>query len=228
MKLLFDTFPVLLFVAIYYGAKDIFLATAVAIAATFLQVGIFWLRHRRFEKMHLISAGLVFLLGGLTIVLRDKSFIMWKPTIVNWVFALVFLVPQLLGKKTLFERMAGHAIKVPPGIWGRANLLWVAFFVVAGAANIYFATDYQRAEASLLAALPQVSGEQFDTLDCARQEFQSAPALCAKASASETAWVNFKLALIGATFVFVLAIGFYMARHMQGEDGQDPLSPQGP
>ena len=130
MKLLFDTFPVLLFVGIYYGAGDLFLATGAAIVATILQVAIFWVRHRRFEKTHLISAALILVLGGLTIVLRDKAFIMWKPTLVNWAFAVVFLIPQLLGKKTLFERMAGHAIKVPDTAWKRANLMWVAFFPV--------------------------------------------------------------------------------------------------
>ncbi len=218
MKFLFDTFPVLLFVAIYYATKDIFLATAVAIAATCVQMGVSWVRERKLEKTHIISGALIFVLGGLTIVLRDKSFIMWKPTLVNWAFAVVFLIPQLFGKKTLFERMAGHAIDVPGPIWNRANLMWVAFFFLAGAGNIYFALDYQRAEAGMLAALPALSGEAIETLDCARPEFGAEPDLCEAASASEEAWVNFKFALIGLTFVFVLVIGVYLARHMRHDD----------
>ena len=218
MKLLFDTFPVLLFVGIYYGAGDLFLATGVAIAATLLQVAVFWMKHRRFEKMHLISAALIFVLGGLTIVLRDKAFIMWKPTLVNWAFAIVFLIPQLMGKRTLFERMAGHAIKVPTLIWQRANLLWVAFFLFAGAANIYFALDYQAVEAELRAALPGVSATAFESLDCSHTEFASHQALCDAASASEQTWVNFKLVLIGLTFVYVLGIGVYLSRYMEQED----------
>jgi intracellular septation protein len=202
MKLLFDTFPVLLFVGIYYGAGDLFLATGVAIVATILQVAIVWARHRRFEKMHLISAALILVLGGLTIVLRDKAFIMWKPTLVNWAFAVVFLIPQLMGKKTLFERMAGHAIKVPASVWKRANLMWVAFFVFAGAANIYFARDYQE-------------------LECDQAEFANAQALCDTASRSEQSWVNFKLILIGLTFVYVLGIGVYLSRYMEAEDDKD-------
>ncbi|MDH3714970.1 MAG: septation protein IspZ [Gammaproteobacteria bacterium] len=223
MKLLFDTFPVLLFVGIYYGAGDLFLATGVAIAATILQVAIFWVRHRRLEKMHLISAALILVLGGLTIVLRDKAFIMWKPTLVNWAFAVVFLIPQLLGKKTLFERMAGHAIKVPDGVWRRANLMWVAFFLFAGAANIYFARDYQAAEAELAAALPGLSAQTFEKLECDKAEFANARALCNKTSHSEQSWVNFKLILIGLTFVYVLGIGVYLSRYMKQEDDTDSV-----
>ena len=218
MKLLFDTFPVLLFVGIYYGAGDLFLATGVAIAATILQVALFWVKHRRFEKMHLISAALIMVLGGLTIVLRDKAFIMWKPTLVNWAFAVVFLIPQLLGKKTLFERMAGHAIKVSATVWQRANLMWVAFFLFAGAANIYFALDYQTAEAELSAALPGLSSTVFETLDCDNSEFAGQQLLCNKASASEQTWVNFKLILIGLTFVYVLGIGVYLSRFMEHDE----------
>lgn len=218
MKLLFDTFPVLLFVGIYYGAGDLFLATGVAIAATLLQVGVFWARHRRFEKMHLISAALILVLGGLTIILRDKAFIMWKPTLVNWAFAVVFLVPQLLGKKTLFERMAGHAIKVPTIVWQRANLMWVAFFLFAGAANIYFARDYQAAEAELTAALPGLGAEMFEKLECGDAAFAAARALCDEASRREQTWVNFKLVLIGLTFVYVLGIGVYLSRYMAHDD----------
>ena len=218
MKLLFDTFPVLLFVGIYYGAGDLFLATGAAIVATIVQVAVFWLRNRRFEKMHLISAALILVLGGLTIVLRDKAFIMWKPTLVNWAFAVVFVIPQLLGKKTLFERMAGHAIKVPMAVWSRANLMWVAFFLFAGAANIYFARDYQALEAELAAALPGLGAEMFEKIECDNVAFAGHQPLCGKTSDSEQTWVNFKLILIGITFVYVLGIGVYLSRHMDPDD----------
>ena len=216
MKLLFDTFPVLLFVGIYYGAGDMFLATAVAIPATLLQVGIFWAKHRRVEKMHLISAAVIIVFGGLTILLRDKAFIMWKPTVVNWIFAGVFLLPQLLGKRTIFERLAGHAIKVPAMVWQRVNLMWVAFFLLAGGANVYFAIDYLNAEAELSAALPGLSAEAFEKLDCDDAEFASHPVLCSTARSSEQTWVNFKLILIGLTFVYVL--GVYLSRYMEHDD----------
>ena len=63
MKFLYDYFPILLFF-VAYKAYDIFVATAVAVIASVLQVGYSWLRHRRVEKMHLISMVLIVVLGG--------------------------------------------------------------------------------------------------------------------------------------------------------------------
>lgn len=215
MKLLFDTFPVLLFVAIYYGTRDIFLATAVAIAATAVQMGVFWARHRRFENMHLISAALIFVLGGLTIVLRDKAFIMWKPTLINWLFAAVFLASPLFGGKPLVERMLAAKVSVPRPVWWRLNHMWVGFFLLAGAANIYFAQSYAQAESALLGVLPQLSDVAVEELDCSSPAMGPAVDLCETARQREELWVNFKLfGLLGMTLVFVLAQAFYLARHI--------------
>jgi intracellular septation protein len=141
MKFLFDFFPILLFF-VAYKVWDIYVATAVAIAASFVQVGLYWLKHRRTERMHLITLGLLVLFGGLTLILQDPVFIKWKPTIVNWLFATVFLGSQLIGDRTLVERMMSHVIKVDPPIWRRVNLAWVLFFVISGAINLYVAYNF--------------------------------------------------------------------------------------
>ena len=144
MKFLFDFFPIILF---YIGYKmyDIFVATGVAIAATILQVGLFWLKHRRFEKMHLITLGLVVVLGGMTIWFHDAAFFQWKVSIVNWLFGAAFLVSQFVGKKPLTERMMGHAIEVPPPVWRRLNLGWALFFFGMGFLNLYVMYNFDEA-----------------------------------------------------------------------------------
>ncbi|MFN2310153.1 MAG: septation protein A [Gammaproteobacteria bacterium] len=141
MKILYDFFPILLFF-IVYKLYDIYVATAVAIVAAFVQVGAFWLRHRRVEKMHLASLAIIAVFGGATLILRDPLFIKWKPTIAYWLFAAVFLGSQFLGGKSLVERMMGHAIQTTRTIWLRLNLAWVAFFVVMGGVNLYVAYNY--------------------------------------------------------------------------------------
>jgi len=120
MKLLFDFFPILLFFAAYkvYG---IYAATAAAVAASVLQVAYSWLRHRRVEKMLLISMGLIVVLGGATLILHDEVFIKWKPTAVNWLFATAFLASRFVGERTLAERMLGSAISVQSAVWRRVN-----------------------------------------------------------------------------------------------------------
>jgi len=104
MKFLFDLFPLLLF----FGAfklYDIYVATAVAIAASFAQVGYYWWRHRRFEVMHLITLVVIVVFGGLTLVLHNDQFIKWKPTILYWIFGALVLGSQLLRGKTAMERL---------------------------------------------------------------------------------------------------------------------------
>ena len=72
MKLLYDFFPIILFYAAYkfYG---IYAATAVAMAASVVQVGGNWLVKRKVEKMHLISMGLIIVMGGLTLWSLDLA-----------------------------------------------------------------------------------------------------------------------------------------------------------
>ena len=78
MKFLFDFFPVVLFF-IAYKIHGIYVAVAIAIAASFIQVGLYWFKHRKFENLHLISLAVVAIFGGLTLALQDEAFIKWKP-----------------------------------------------------------------------------------------------------------------------------------------------------
>lgn len=146
MKFLFDIFPVLLFFAAFKLADDpqqgILLATAVAIGASVVQVAYMKLRHGRVERMHLVSLVLISVLGGATLLLQDPVFIKWKPTAINWAFALAFLGSQFIGERPLVQRMMGSALRLPAPIWRRLNLAWSAFFVLTGAANLYVAFHY--------------------------------------------------------------------------------------
>ena len=141
MKFLFDLFPIILFF-VAYKMYDIYVATAVAIAAAFVQTGLFWLKHRKFEKSHLITLAILVLFGGLTLILHDPVFIKWKPTVVNWLFGVTFLGSQFIGNKPLIERMMGHAITVPAPIWLRLNWAWILFFIAMGMLNLYVAFSF--------------------------------------------------------------------------------------
>jgi intracellular septation protein len=141
MKFLFDFFPIVLFF-IAYKIYGIYVATAVAIAASFFQVGQYWLKHRRFENMHLATLALITVFGGLTLALQDETFIKWKPSIVNWLFGIVFLGSQFIGKKNIVERMMSHSITLPAFIWPRLNMAWSIFFIALGFANLYVMSYY--------------------------------------------------------------------------------------
>ena len=142
MKILLDFLPVIVFFAVYKFTNDILLATAVLIPATLLQMLYSWKVQGKIEKMQLVTLVLVILLGGATLAFQDKAFIQWKPTIVNWLFAVGFLATQFIGDKTVVERLMGSSMELPKSIWSRLNLAWVAFFVVVGIVNLYVAYNF--------------------------------------------------------------------------------------
>ena len=166
MKQLADFFPLLLFFILYkfyldlpdefiLGVNDwvplmqltpgkstdaIYLATLAAIVVTLVQVVLAAIIVKKVEKMPLITLALLLVFGGATLALKDPLFIQWKPTAINWLFALVFLGSQLVGDRPLIQRMMGNAIEISePRVWAQLNLSWVAFFIVAGVANVIVA-----------------------------------------------------------------------------------------
>lgn len=172
MKFLFDFFPVVLFFLVYkfFGdlpaswidvanqfplmalnqnePKDaILMATLVIILATILQNALFFLMHRRFEKMHLITLGILLAFGTLTLFLKDPLFIKWKVSIINWAFAAAFIGSQYVGSRTpLVERMMSQAIQAPAAVWKRTNMMWAIFFAFIGVLNLiiayFFSEDF--------------------------------------------------------------------------------------
>lgn len=141
MKMLFDFFPVLLFF-IVYKTVDIYAATAVLIAASAVQTFGHRMVKGSFEKSHVITLALVALFGTLTLALHDEVFIKWKPTAINWLFAVVFIGSQFIGKKPVIERMMGANITLPSNVWTKLNIAWALFFIVLGALNLYVAFSF--------------------------------------------------------------------------------------
>ena len=64
VKFLFDIFPVLLFF-IAFKFYGIYAATATAIIATTVQAAWSWIRHRKIEKMMLISLCIIVVFGAI-------------------------------------------------------------------------------------------------------------------------------------------------------------------
>ena len=149
MKLLFDFFPIIAFFVTFKFYDDphegTLAATAVVIVATCMQVGFTWFRARKIEKMHLVTLILVVVLGGVTLLLGDEIYIKWKPTVINWLFAIAFLGSQYIGKSPLIRRMLAASVDLPDAAWSRLNFAWVIFFIAIGFANLYVIYNYDTA-----------------------------------------------------------------------------------
>ena len=140
MKFLFDLLPVVLFF-VAFKLADIYIATAVAIATTVLQVAWLKLRRQRVPGMLWASLAIIAVFGGATLLLQDETFIKWKPTVLYWLFGAVLAGAALL-KKNLIRSVLSQEMQLPDPIWSRLNWSWVAFFAFMGVANLYVAYNY--------------------------------------------------------------------------------------
>ena len=141
MKFLFDLFPVILFF-IAFKVQGIYVATAVAIAASVAQIGWLWLRRRKIDAMLWVSLAIIVVFGSATLILHDETFIKWKPTVLYWLFAIVLGASTLFFRKNLIRAMLAERIQMPESAWRRLNLSWVGFFAVMGCLNLYVAFNY--------------------------------------------------------------------------------------
>lgn len=141
MKLLFDTFPVILFF-IAFKLYGIFVATAVAMGTSFLQIGYLWYRGRKIDTMLWVSLAVIMIAGGATLLFANETFIKWKPTILYWLFAAALIVSTLFFRKNLVRSMMEHQVTLPDEVWTRLLASWVIFFAVMGILNLYVAYNF--------------------------------------------------------------------------------------
>ena len=141
MKLLFDLFPVILFFAAFKFA-GIYVATAVAIAATIVQIAWTKYRHGKVDTMLWVSFAIIGIFGGATLLLHDETFIKWKPTVLYWLFSATLLISNLWFKKNLMRALLQEKMALPLHAWNRLNLSWSLFFAVLGFINLYVAFNY--------------------------------------------------------------------------------------
>lgn len=165
-KLLFDLFPVIVFFVAYKlgdanveatrdllaglglpqpaGAGEkpgIYLATLVAIVASFAQIAWVKLRGHKVETMLWVTLGIIVVFGGATLWLHDESFIKWKPTVLYWIFAAIIFGAALFGRNVI-KSLMGKQMELPDRAWGRLNASWGGFFAFMGVANLWVAFTF--------------------------------------------------------------------------------------
>ncbi len=141
MTLFFEFLPVLLFFAAF-KVWGLMVATAVLVVATIVQVTVSWLRTRTIKWMQVVTAGAVLVFGGITLALDNELFIKWKPTIVYALIAVIFAASHWVGGRPVIRRMLEASVALPDRIWARLSALWVAFFLAAGALNLWVAYNF--------------------------------------------------------------------------------------
>jgi intracellular septation protein len=139
-KLLIDLGPLLVFFLVNYlapvpAAAKIFVATAAFMVAMLLAVLYSAIRFRHVSPLLWFSGVMVVIFGGLTLYLRDHSFIQMKPTI-YYSFVAALLGFGLWKDKPLLKMVLGSAY---PGLgaegWRKLTRNWALFFLFMAVLN---------------------------------------------------------------------------------------------
>ena len=141
MKLLIDFFPIALFF-IAFKFAGIYVATAVAMLATLVQIGWLYFKYGKVEPMQWISLGIITVFGGATLLTHNDTFIKWKPTILFWLMGCILIGGQLLMKKNFIKSLMSAQLSLPDEIWQKLLWSWAVFFTVKGGLNLWVAFNY--------------------------------------------------------------------------------------
>lgn len=141
MKLLIDFFPIALFFGAY-KLHDIYVATAVLMAATVLQSAILYGLDRRLQTLQKATLLLILVFGSLTLALHDERFIKWKPTVLYAAMALVLALALWKWEKNFLKLLLGSQLSLPDTVWSRLTWAWAGYFVFMAAINAWVAALY--------------------------------------------------------------------------------------
>jgi intracellular septation protein len=148
MQFLFELAPVIAFV-VAYVLGGIYVATATIMVAMAAMLAVDYLRTGRISTMHGLSAVLVFVFGAATLILHDKRFIQWKPTVFYWLVSVCLLGSLWIGKQPLLQRLMSAALEgqaqVSDTTWRRANVMCAFFYLLLGVANLVVAFNTSEA-----------------------------------------------------------------------------------
>jgi intracellular septation protein len=133
LKLALDIGPLVLFFVA--NAKfGIFTATAVFMAAVLIALAVSYHLTRHIAVMPVVTAIIVLVFGGLTLVLHDQLFIQLKPTIIYVLFGGV-LLGGLIFNKPLLGMVLDSVFKLTDEGWRKLTWRWVWFFFALAALN---------------------------------------------------------------------------------------------
>jgi intracellular septation protein len=133
LKLVLDIGPLVLFFAA--NAKfGIFAATGAFMAAVLIALAVAYALTRHIAIMPLVTAVIVLVFGGLTLVLHDELFIKLKPTIIYLLFGGTLLIGLALGKP-LLGLLFESVFHLSEEGWRKLTWRWALFFLALAVVN---------------------------------------------------------------------------------------------
>jgi intracellular septation protein len=112
----------------------IFVATAVFMVAIVVALIVSYLMTRRLPVMALVSAVIVVVFGGLTLLLQNETFIKLKPTIIYLLFAGT-LFGGMVFRKPLLAMVFDQMFHLTEEGWRKLTVRWALFFLALAVLN---------------------------------------------------------------------------------------------
>ncbi len=133
LKLVLDLGPLVLFffANTRYG---IFVATATFMIAVLAALAVSYALTRHLPIMPVVTAIIVVIFGGLTLILHDATFIKVKPTIIYALFGAV-LLGGLFFNKPLLGVVFDSLFNLTEEGWRKLTLRWALFFLLLAVLN---------------------------------------------------------------------------------------------
>ena len=133
VKLALDLGPLVLFF-VANSRYGIFAATAVFMVAVIVALVVSYAMTRRLPIMPVVTAIIVVVFGGLTLILHDATFIKVKPTIIYGLFGAV-LMGGLALNKPLLGTVFDSLFHLSDEGWRKLTLRWAIFFFALAVLN---------------------------------------------------------------------------------------------
>ncbi|MGF1501047.1 MAG: septation protein A [Paracoccaceae bacterium] len=112
----------------------LFLATTTFMAAIAVSLSVSWALTRSLPRMAVVTAIVVAVFGGLTLILQDETFIKMKPTVVNGLFAIILGIGLVQGRSYL-KYLMGETLPLDDAGWMIFTRRWVGFFLFLAVLN---------------------------------------------------------------------------------------------
>ena len=131
---------------IAYLTGGLYWATAVLMLASVILMFVHRWRTGKYKGLHVVTAILVLVLGSATLLLHDKRFIQWKPTILFGLLTVALLISGWVGQRPLMQRMFQSVMPDDIALgtrgWQVLNAVWAGWFAVVAFANWYIAQNF--------------------------------------------------------------------------------------
>jgi len=133
LKLAFDLGPLVLFF-FANGRYGIFVATSTFMVAVLAALAASYALTRALPIMPVVTAAIVLVFGGLTLILHNDTFIKIKPTIIYALFGAV-LLGGLIFNKPLLGIVFDSLFHLTDDGWRKLTLRWAIFFFALAVLN---------------------------------------------------------------------------------------------